>query len=178
MYFKYFKVLGERCSGTNYITTLIKTNFPSLEYLKHTWNSPLGWKHALYDPQYILSHTQLLSHTLIICVVRDPYDWLRSLYLQPHHAEHCKTMDFSTFLDHEWRSYDYTATPQQDVDFHPSGRFFKNILEMRSEKQKGLLQLCKDISSSILVSYESVAHDPEAFCGRIGERYFSKHIHV
>lgn len=45
MKFREFKVLGERCSGTNHAKALIEKNLPLVE------RSACCWKHEIADPE-------------------------------------------------------------------------------------------------------------------------------
>ena len=86
---KSFKILGERCSGTNFILQLIYKNildFPEV-FLFH-----FGHKHFLPWFDFPTDHQKLqaLSYSncdltdsdecLFIFIIRDPYDWIRSFF--------------------------------------------------------------------------------------------------
>ncbi len=88
-----YQVIGERSSGTNFVSTLIKNNIDIKEC------SHLGWKHA--PP-----HTQFLARNLLIIVsTRNPYDWVRSMYRKPWHtAAYLRGLEFSEFIRHEWET--------------------------------------------------------------------------
>tara|TARA_B110000027_G_C16122057_1_gene303744 strand:+ start:2092 stop:2340 length:249 start_codon:yes stop_codon:yes gene_type:complete len=72
LYYKYtvmtkiqkITIYGERCSGTNYLETLLAKNFHDY---KLTWK--YGWKH-------FFGHQNLENSddTLFICIVRNPVD--------------------------------------------------------------------------------------------------------
>lgn len=165
---KYLKVFGERCSGTNYITSLLCQNFTQLQYLDHTRTSPFGWKHDILSHEYV-KH-EMAKDTLFVLVVRDPYDWLRSFFHQPHHAYHCKKMSFSQFLKSPWFSC-RDHSPSINIDVHPSGRTYHNVIEMRTEKIKALMRFHTYAPNCTLITYESVRDDPERFCSSIQAIY-------
>lgn len=82
----HFTIYGERCSGTNYLESLILENFN----IELTWK--YGWKH--FFGFHNLSNS---DNTLFICIVRNPVDWLNSLYRDKWHIEHYKSLrDFFT----------------------------------------------------------------------------------
>jgi len=61
-------ILGERCSGTNYLEELVKANFN----VHLTWEC--GFKHWF----------KLRRNIATIAIIRNPIDWLHSLYNSPH----------------------------------------------------------------------------------------------
>ena len=69
-----FTIYGERCSGTNYLQELIELNFD----VETTWD--YGWKHFFGFNDLLNS-----DDTLFICIVRNPIDWINSLYKNKHH---------------------------------------------------------------------------------------------
>lgn len=88
-----YQVIGERSSGTNFVSTLIGNNI-QIEDCNY-----LGWKHA--PP-----HTQFIARDLLVIVsVRDPYDWIRSMHRKPWHtASYLRDLDFSEFIRSEWET--------------------------------------------------------------------------
>jgi hypothetical protein len=136
----HFQVFGERRSGTNFLNKLIADNlraFPTRKY---------GWKHGHF------CYPAISSNALIVVVVRDPYDWLVSMYTtQFHYAQHLRSLRFSEFIRQPWETiaaptpqawiwfgYDHRPNLQGEImqlDRHPiTGRQFRNIIEMRSVK--------------------------------------------
>ena len=73
-----FTIYGERCSGTKWLTVLLEGNLG----LPVTWE--FGWKHFFGGTQK-LPGRDATGSTLFVCVVRDPVDWVNSLYRMPHH---------------------------------------------------------------------------------------------
>jgi hypothetical protein len=70
---KKFTIFGERCSGTNYLEELIKTNFN----INLTWK--YGWKH--FFGFYNFQKTQDEDETLFIGIVRHPIYWINSFFM-------------------------------------------------------------------------------------------------
>ena len=76
-----------RCSGTNFLAALIEENTT----LKLT--ADLGWKHGFPTAATIP------SDMLVVVAVRDPIDWIRSLYRKPwHFREQDAGMPFAQFI--------------------------------------------------------------------------------
>jgi hypothetical protein len=92
-----FTILGERCSGTNYLEQLILKNFN----IDITWE--FGWKHAFTHKNYP-SNVKNNPNVLCLCIVRNPYDWIMSLWNQPHHIPYEYRNDFNRFLFDEMYS--------------------------------------------------------------------------
>lgn len=65
------KVYGLQRSGTNYITHLLNTNFQNVKVLVNIG----GWKHGTYNVPFCLGR-----EVHCICMVKNPYAWLRSVY--------------------------------------------------------------------------------------------------
>ena len=109
------KIFGERNTGTNYLEKLIKLNFPQfclLEgtspkfvrafsylfkdrlsnqiidfYFSKTKMQNLGWKHAC-PIEFILYESfasKKKQKILFVCLVKNPYSFLLSLYKKPYH---------------------------------------------------------------------------------------------
>jgi hypothetical protein len=71
---KKFTIYGERCSGTNYLESVMKFNFDT----KLTWE--YGWKH--FFGFHVLENC---DDTLFICIVRNLPDWVNSFFREKHH---------------------------------------------------------------------------------------------
>ena len=76
-----FTILGERCSGTNILRALVLKNFE----LKFT--EEFGHRHF----QIFHNNLNNSDDCLFIGIIRNPFDWINSLYLKP-----CKTIFFSS----------------------------------------------------------------------------------
>jgi len=84
-------IYGERCSGTSYLENLIKINFDCQLHFDFCWKHFFGFN----DEQ--LKHSE---DTLFICIVRNPIDWINSLYKPQHHWYlKYKKMDDTTKMD-------------------------------------------------------------------------------
>ena len=69
------KVLGERNTGTNYLSLLLTSNsYPSLLSPHYT----LGWKHSAPS-------SSSSRDVLYLCCVRPASDWLASTHARPYH---------------------------------------------------------------------------------------------
>jgi len=162
---KKYTIYGERCSGTNYLETIININFD----LELTWN--YGWKHFFGFQDEQLKNS---DDTLFICIIRDPVDWINSFLRDPHHlplrykknlSEEEKLYDF---LNKEFWSIDdnyYNADEQKEIMEDRNiytGERYKNIFEMRHTKIKWMFEdLPKKVKNYIIIRYEDLINDFE-----------------
>lgn len=146
-----YKIYGERCTGTNYLKELMRINFNITE-------ACLGSKHFFGFNK--LNNT---DHVLFICIVRNPIDWLNSLYKRKHHIPAHLTKSVPKFLNSEWYSiFDAENHPNrgseiiQDRNIYTDERY-KNIFEMRHVKHKYLIDdLPTIVKHYLLIKYEDL----------------------
>lgn len=152
---KRFTIYGERCSGTNYLQELIEMNFD----VETTWD--YGWKHF-----FGFNDVSNSDDTLFICIIRDPYTWLNSLYRIPHHITHTIRGDATKFLNNEVFSYDdhnesrdETKEMMNDRHIYTNERY-KNIFELRYTKLNYLtVDLPTKVKHHIFIRYEDLLYD-------------------
>lgn len=145
-------IYGERCSGTNYLETLISINFD----IDITWE--YGWKHF-----FGFQDLNNSDDTLFICIVRNLPDWINSFYRDKHHLpliflEH----NLDKFLNNEiWSVHmdDNTKEVMEDRNIY-TGERYKNIFELRHTKIKWMVEdLPKKIKNYIFIKYEDLIQD-------------------
>lgn len=156
-------MLGERNSGTNYVRATLKRN------LGLTATDLLGWKHGF--PHMLAVPTRML----VVAVVRDPFDWSRSMHAKPWHAPKAmQRLTYSDFIRAPWQSvvdrHDYFGLEKGDArigaplqhDRHPlTGAAFDNIFEMRNAKVAALLGIANRGCHFAMLRFETVRDDPE-----------------
>ncbi len=148
-------ILGERCSGTNYLEKLIETNF-GLKEITHKY----GWKHFFGFNNYKDS-----DNVLFIGIVRDPFQWLGSLNKKKHHlAPHLRQnmnillrSEFFSIYDEKGHGVKYGREIIEDRNIY-TGKRYKNIIELRNTKNKFLLDdMEKKVKNYILLRYEDLS---------------------
>lgn len=180
---KTFSLMGERCSGTNWVQLLILKNFDIAE------TRYPGFKHW---PDYRKARPK--NHVTIY-LVRNSLDWLRSFYNLPHYVRR-RTKTINTFMFNtpfiSMRSKKETV--KQDRNMETQG-LYKDLWDMRSSKhlywlKKSenydfydlFLDLSKEVPNYInlrkwwpaidlWVRYEDVLEDPTKFLD-----FFSKKL--
>jgi hypothetical protein len=159
-----FQIFGERNSGTNYISKLLSTNFHDFHE-----TGAFGWKHGRPGTRKIDGCTRptLLKgrnpSTVFVVVVRDPIDWLHSFYATLHHTKHLKSKSFSSFVRSPLLSYVKKNHPfLEDLSLETKGPY-ANVIAMRNEKYRIWLDVERVVSFFILVNYDHVVDNREAF---------------
>ena len=175
------RLMGERCSGTTYIHGLLVNNFPSQHVVapkKHflpwfnlnAFNIPKKSK-EVEDLNFL---EKLTDSCLLVLVVRDPYDWLRSFYSHPWHVKGDKMLHkgFLHFLQHEWRPSDKQMDYVGVDHWNPyNQRRFRNVLELRKYKILNYLQVGILVDNFFVVQYEKVAKNPAQFVEFMSENF-------
>lgn len=164
-----FNIRGERCSGTNYLQQLVETNL-QIPYKQ----DGVGWKHGFYNANIRQSLVNL-DTSLTLVIFRNPFDWVRSLYLNPHHFEgNIKSVwqkdiqpTFSEFIRKEVR--------QDPPDVHPLYLDrAKNIFELRKWKTEHFLNLKKVLKHVYYIKYEDLAENPNRIVKEINDKWLNK----
>lgn len=169
-----YNIKGERCSGTNYLQKLIETN------LNIKFEDIIGWKHgwcSLFNKD-----KELLKSFLTIIIFRNPFDWLRSLYLMPHHIKGTETSmwkkpkpTFSEFI----RSESIETIEIRHSLLHSRHPFYlnspKNILELRKWKIEHFLNLKNILPHTYYLKYEDLIQDPKKVIADINDKWFGKY---
>lgn len=165
---KYFKIYGERCSGTNFLEHAIKKNF-NLKYIPKKF----GNKHF-----FGFNNFEDSDDVLFIGIVRNPYKWINSLYKNPWHINYETCKNINNFLNREFYSYypnnkrsnrcleiNYLTKSQlessnkeilNDRHIYTKKRY-KNIFELREVKIKFLLyEMPNKVKNYIFIKYEDL----------------------
>lgn len=154
----HFKILGERNSGTNYLQELIKENFYAEINNNHIH------KHFFGHDKF-----QNINDTLIICIVRNPFDWINSCYIKKYNLA-IDNKNENNFLNDEIYSYNqitnngivvFDGVLEKDLNIYTKCKY-KNIFELRHIKLKYMLEDLQKITKNyILIKYEDLLIDFE-----------------
>ncbi len=188
----YLKVYGERNSGTNFVTSLVKNNFAvtsmqnenrvgehlasmgkglspgdygrfCLEIMdidcERVMQSDFGWKHGA-PPEQAIGIAQHSAHTLFICVAKHPVSWLRSLLVRPYSPLERPPKNFSDFLRYEM------PVSRRD-NLGTVGRL--GVVELWNLKNAAYARLPKIADRSIVIAYEEILRNPQAFLAKVGQ---------
>jgi hypothetical protein len=146
---KFVTIYGERCSGTNYLAALLTTNFDVDVCWKH------GWKHF-----FGFNDLSTSDDTLFVGIIRNPYDWINSLYREKHHLPLINTSCVDSFLNNEFYSiFKDGREIMSDRNIYTKKRY-KNIFDMRHTKNKFLIEdMPKLVKNYLLITHESLLYD-------------------
>jgi hypothetical protein len=158
------KIYGERCSGTNFVETLLFQNFPDL-----TKGNSYPWeKHNFVNPPFVR------ESMVAVVVTRDAFDWIRSLHRSPHQVAYWyRNTDFSGFLRHEWsgifngfliNGQGRLGIKGQELMYerHPdTGAAISNVVELRNLKMRSQLKVPNLYQNWIIARFEDVRDNPQ-----------------
>lgn len=168
-----FQVLGERCSGTNFVKRLIGRNSAL------TATETLGWKHGF--PAMIAIPEDLA----IVCVIRDARDWALSVHARPWHCPRSmQRLEFSDFIRAEWASVADRARyfpqvaregglgqPLQPDRDPMTGAPFPDLFALRRAKMAGLLSYGRRGCTLVFARFEAVRDAPQAFLAALHDAF-------
>lgn len=160
-----FTILGERHSGTN----LCEKNIMRRFVLPITYD--FGNKH--FFKREFIGPKENTSNTLFFCCIRNPYDWLLSMFSEPHHCGFCHQGNLIKFLHEEWFSIGPLLGPEilEDRNMY-SGERYKNIFELRSVKAEFLHRIIPLITmNNFMMKYEDVYADEPKIIKNISIQY-------
>lgn len=180
-----FAVFAERCSGSNYVESLIQLNFDLIEDAYCHKHFPPWFtvpERAQIHKQYHLFEKSV--DTLNIIVFRDPYDWIRSLHGMPWHAQKSLfNMPFNKFIRSPWKLNPNAPVIKEQrkfnsmLDINPkTGRIFEDIFELRITKLRTMLKIKNHVANSYYVNYEVVRDHPQEVLHEIAE-FFNVKAH-
>ena len=167
------KIFGERNTGTNYLEKLIALNFKDIElikgvapaslrfvakYLSNSFGESLidtyfkinkksfGWKHTSLETWDETIYDSLIEDKVfIICMVKNPYSYLLSLYKRPYHLK-VKANNFAQFLDE-----DFDLRHREGL----SSQSRVNPISLWNAKVKSYLK-ARDRTSLMIIKYEDL----------------------
>jgi hypothetical protein len=146
---KFVTIYGERCSGTNYLEALLTTNYD----VDISWK--YGWKHF-----FGFRNLKNSDDTLFIGIIRNPYDWINSLYRDKYHLPAINTSSVDSFLNNEFYSImDDGGELMRDRNIYTKERY-KNIFDMRHTKNQFLIEdMPKLVKNYLLITHEALLYD-------------------
>ena len=159
-----YQVVGERSSGTNFVSRLLGRN-SSLRPV-----TELGWKHSFPGS------APIPSGLAVICMVRRADDWALSMHRKPWHASPAmQAMEFGDFIRTPWntrmdRPRYFTPEMQPGdlggpllLDRDPTtGEVFPDLFTLRTAKLRAMLGYLQRDCTCVLLSVETAQTEPEA----------------
>ncbi len=174
-----FVILGERCSGTNFLEEALTQNFDI------TYTSEYGNKHFFCNNNY----TTACEDTVFIGIVRNPIYWLNSFSKELYHIPSINK-SLRNFLFNEFYSvFDEQQNKKSMMDFnifsnnvsepinpkdlnYLNGNKYKNIFEMRKLKNHYLMNIMpRKVKNYILINYESLLYNYDATLNTLQSKF-------
>lgn len=185
------QIFSERCSGSNYLRTLLDTNFsfkPNLPNNDPTAMGDYGHKH--FPPWFELpienfsgpNHYYTFNGNedyLFVVIFRDPYDWIRSFYNTPFHAKSTiRELPFNQFIRTPWelKHNDPIIVKQQKfnslIDYdYVNNAPFENPLKLRTAKIRNMMMIKDRVKNIYYVNYEVVRDFPKQVIAEISKLF-------
>ena len=169
-------ILGERCSGTNFLEEVMTQNFDI------TYTSEYGSKHFFCYNNYSRANDE----TIFIGIIRNPIYWLNSfskvLYHIPSINKNIQNFLFNEFysvldeqknklsiLNHNGNFREIVNTT--DLNYL-TGKKYKNIFEMRKIKNHFLTNIMpQKVKNYIWINYENLLYNYEATLNDIQTKF-------
>lgn len=181
-----FTIFGERSSGTELLSKLMIQNF-DLPYTQQ-----FGSTHffGFYDFKNIFT-----EQTLVLCIVRDPVDWLNAFYQNPQYVP-LENQELSAFL---WKpfysiwtgttsstrtvstnhntnsstnsSYFIPDLIHEDLHIHTKQQY-NTIFELRKVKMDYLIkEIPKIVKHTMLIRYEDLVENPALVLEKLQDQF-------
>ena len=171
-----FVILGERCSGTNFLEEAISQNF-DISYITEDGN-----KHFFCCNNYTSD-----ENTIFIGIIRNPIYWLNSFSKELYHIPNINK-PLTNFLFNEFYSVlDIQNAQKNMLDFNSfqnseiinpkdlnylNGKKYKNIFEMRKLKNYFLMNIIPyKVKNYILINYENLIYNYEDTLNNIQQKF-------
>ena len=171
-----YTIFGERNSGTNYLRRVMDDNFhlpfTKLYGFKHWFIKdlyPRGRPNTTTDNECLkpLTHG---AQTLFLFIVRNPIDWVGSMFKKPYHFKRPDRSSLLNFVSsHYLMSYD--RQPQDHLDSSetpwytdPTTKTYfveesKNLITLRNEKYDHFYELRNHVRYFSLIRLEHLKED-------------------
>lgn len=165
---KSFAMLAERNSGTHFLQYALLFNY-ELTYSQHTRHFFGHNDEKDYLPES-------LDTMIYFCVVREPIEWIDSLFKRLHHIPPENKTNIDAFINNEWYSiYEQGENIGKEIMEDRNmftGERYANIFEMRTTKYKYLLNDVKTkVKHYYFIRYEDLLHDYQNTLNKIGAKF-------
>ena len=163
-----FAMLAERNSGTHFLQFALLFNF-DIKYSQHTRHF-FGHDDSKDFPE------DSLDTMIYFCVVREPIEWIDSLFKRLHHIPPENKANIDAFLNNEWYSiYEKDEIKGTEImeDRHIiTKERYKNIFEMRKTKNEYIMnEVKKKVKHYYFVRYEDLLNDYDNTLNKIGAKF-------
>jgi hypothetical protein len=168
-----YQLFSERCSGSNYFETVLAANFPALERC-----CDYGFKHWI--TRRFLDADSFPEDLVYVLVIRNPFEWLRSMHASPWHAaHHLRGIPLSDFIRSEWQCvwdeqaginpHDPRWMREMEFERNPLNHNarFKNVIEVRTVKYHLWRSRLASQPRLICINFDLFLKDPTAILRQV-----------
>lgn len=169
MSYQKIQIFGLRCSGTNFLEKWLVNNFKEVEIVNH-----FAFKH-LWNSQFLRPVNSDDSIDIMV-IVRNPYDWIRSMQREPHHCPDLLGKSLENFVKTPLKAYPGSSwnckisSIRDEVKSMELLEYYDNILQMRNSKHKIFCNLIKN-KRAILINYELLRDNPDQLANKISSEF-------
>jgi hypothetical protein len=149
---KYFTILGERHSSTNFLEYVLRSNLD----IKSVWD--FGHKHWIGNNRW--KNISESRNTLFLGIVRNIYDWIGGMNRIPHHLSLLSNKSYESLISEPFISCDYNKFLEKMIYYDDRNyikqTFYKNIFEARHYKNKFLYHYMPFLADNyVLLTFEN-----------------------
>jgi hypothetical protein len=160
--------MGERNSGTHFLQYALQFNF-QMQYCRQT-------RHFFGHNDKVDFPSETLDTMIYFSIVREPIEWIDSLFKRLHHIPPENKVNIDAFLNNEWYSiYEEGENNGKEIMEDRNlltGERYKNIFEMRNVKTNYLLnEVKKKVKHYYFIKYDDLLHDYENTLNKIASKF-------
>ena len=138
---------------------MIFDNF-ELWYTNLPEGSSAGWKHFFGSAVNCEEIKKAKDWCLVLCIVRNPIDYLMSFWENPHHQILKRRKSIEAFLMDEFYSINEKGEIMEDRNINDPTKRYKDIFEMRATKLRWMYCVLPTLTSNqCVVRMEDVKTD-------------------
>jgi hypothetical protein len=165
-----FKINGERNSGTNFLTELLKSNNFPVYVQENKKRVCFHWKHGVPDN----SVKQKDDCVVDIFIFRKLDDWLVSFWKNPYHLKQIK--NFKNFLSEKQKSREKVLLDSRTNRILNEDDNNKNIFEIRYYKFNKILEYKEKYKNVIFVNLNFLQNNENAlyFLNILNKKYMKR----
>jgi hypothetical protein len=167
-------IIGERNSGTNWVSSILAKNFVDGKLLglsnnnniykkfRGLYTSEFGWKHGFLRRDLIEARLSKANQVVFVVILRNPYSWILSMKKLPHHAPDHNGVSLMQFVSLEWHCFGKARMEMMWERDPKSGEAYQNVIAMRTAKYKDWLDLQNVVEHVAYIRYEDIINDDGA----------------
>lgn len=95
------------------------------------------------------------ENVLFVVVVRNPYQWVASMYNKPHHLYEMEYTDRYSFLTNKY----YCSHPNHPHLKEPFIEEAKNIIDIRNKKHTHWMNLSRLVRHFVIINYDDLPNE-------------------